>query len=143
MPASRYTHTRWRRFSIIRLSASFSDEVTVDLVMLSLHPLDLRPGAVELAEPLGVGGRCLRVGPRGPEVDDEHPVGHGYVERVPDPDDGRAKLVRATARGQDVYALAREIVSELEREWTDLFGERKMRELRALLEELNEALGTR
>ena len=30
---------------------------------------------------------------------------HGYVERVPDPADGRAKLVRATARGREVYAM--------------------------------------
>ena len=32
---------------------------------------------------------------------------HGYVERVPDPADGRAKLVRATGRGREVYAVAR------------------------------------
>src|SRR5690349_21030504 len=32
---------------------------------------------------------------------------HGYVERVADPADGRAKLVRATSRGREVYAIAR------------------------------------
>jgi DNA-binding MarR family transcriptional regulator len=65
---------------------------------------------------------------------------HGYVERVPDPDDRRAKLVRATARGQEIYAIAREFVAETEREWTERLGEQKMRRLRALLEELNDAL---
>ena len=65
---------------------------------------------------------------------------HGYVERVPDPDDGRAKLVRATSRGRQVYAVAREFVAELEAEWTRKLGRRKMRQLRALLSELNQAL---
>jgi DNA-binding MarR family transcriptional regulator len=65
---------------------------------------------------------------------------HGYVERVPDPGDRRAKLVRATARGREVYAIAREFVAETEDEWTARLGARKMRQLRALLEELNETL---
>jgi DNA-binding MarR family transcriptional regulator len=65
---------------------------------------------------------------------------HGYVERVPDPSDGRAKLVRATPRGGEVYAIAREFVAELEAEWTKRLGASKMRQLRDLLEELNRAL---
>jgi DNA-binding MarR family transcriptional regulator len=65
---------------------------------------------------------------------------HGYVERVPDPADRRAKLVRATDRGQAVYAIAREFVAEMEAEWTARLGKRKMSTLRSLLEELNEAL---
>jgi DNA-binding MarR family transcriptional regulator len=65
---------------------------------------------------------------------------HGYVERVPDPADRRASLVRATARGREVYAIAREAVADIEREWTGKLGTAKMRRLRALLEELNDAL---
>jgi DNA-binding MarR family transcriptional regulator len=65
---------------------------------------------------------------------------HGYVERVPDPADRRAKLVHATDRGREVYAIAREFVSDTEREWTARLGEDKMRQLRELLEELNEGL---
>src|SRR5262245_12620831 len=65
---------------------------------------------------------------------------HGYVERVPDPSDRRARLVRATSRGQEVYAIAREVIAELEREWTERLGATKMRQLRELLEELNEKL---
>lgn len=65
---------------------------------------------------------------------------HGYVERVPDPADRRAKLVRATARGQEIYAIVRETVAELEREWTARLGKAKMTLLRELLEELNETL---
>ena len=62
---------------------------------------------------------------------------HGYVERIPDPGDRRAKLVRATARGNELYALAREFVAETEAEWERQLGKAKMRQLRELLEELN------
>ena len=65
---------------------------------------------------------------------------HGYVERVPDPADRRAKLVRATGRGREVYAIAREFVRDLEAQWTERLGEAKMRRLRELLRELNDAL---
>ncbi|HEX6388326.1 MAG TPA: MarR family transcriptional regulator [Solirubrobacteraceae bacterium] len=64
----------------------------------------------------------------------------GYVERVPDPSDRRAKLVRATSRGRELYAIAREVVAEIEADWTRRLGKTKMRQLRALLEELNEGL---
>src|SRR6185437_15270437 len=65
---------------------------------------------------------------------------HGYVERVPDPSDRRAKLVRATARGSEVYAIARDVVAEIEADWTRQLGGPKMRQLRELLTELNEIL---
>jgi DNA-binding MarR family transcriptional regulator len=65
---------------------------------------------------------------------------HGYVERAPDPSDRRAKLVRATPRGAEVYAIAREFIAELEAEWTRRLGTTKMRRLRALLEDLNAAI---
>jgi DNA-binding MarR family transcriptional regulator len=65
---------------------------------------------------------------------------HGYVERVPDPSDRRAKLVRATPRGQEIYAIAREVVADIERDWTERLGAAKMRTLRELLVELNEGL---
>ena len=65
---------------------------------------------------------------------------HGYVERVPDPQDRRAKLVRATARAQEIYEIAREFVIDVEAEWTAKLGERKIATLRRLLRELNEKL---
>jgi DNA-binding MarR family transcriptional regulator len=64
----------------------------------------------------------------------------GYVERAPDPTDRRAKLVHLTKRGWEAYPIAREAIAEVEAEWTRRLGETKMRRLRALLGELNEAL---
>jgi DNA-binding MarR family transcriptional regulator len=66
----------------------------------------------------------------------DHLERHGYVERVPDPTDGRAKLVRLTARGWEIYALAGRLVTELEATWAGYIGDRKMRQLKRLLAEL-------
>ena len=69
-----------------------------------------------------------------------HLEAHGYVERVPDPGDRRAKLVRATERGRAVFAIAREAMAEIDARLVERMGEAKLRRLRALLEELGEAL---
>ena len=65
---------------------------------------------------------------------------HGYVQRVPDPADRRAKLVRATARGDEVYAIAREVVAELEHRLVKRLGAERVDELRNLLLEVNAEL---
>ena len=68
---------------------------------------------------------------------------HGYVERVPDPADGRAKLVRATARGMDVYAVVRGFIADLDARLDERMGAAKVEQLRELLEELGEAIASR
>ncbi len=70
----------------------------------------------------------------------EHLEAHGYVERVPDPDDRRAKLVRTTARGRAVFVVVREFVAEVDARLTERLGAAKMGQLRTLLQELDEAL---
>jgi DNA-binding MarR family transcriptional regulator len=65
---------------------------------------------------------------------------HGYVERVPNPADRRARLVRATARGAEVYAIAREVVAELEQRLVARLGPKRFAQLRELLEEVNAEL---
>ena len=58
----------------------------------------------------------------------------GYVERVPDPVDGRAKIIRLTERGRDAQSLGRGLIDEIEREWAERFGEERVAALRDLLE---------
>jgi DNA-binding MarR family transcriptional regulator len=70
----------------------------------------------------------------------EHLERHGYVERVPDPADGRAQLVRATPRGSAVFTVVREFVAEVDARLEARLGPAKVQRLRTLLEELDEAL---
>lgn len=58
----------------------------------------------------------------------------GYVERVPDPRDGRAKIVRLTERGRQAAQAGNEIIEGIERAWAAALGPEDMDELRALLE---------
>ncbi len=46
----------------------------------------------------------------------------GYVERVPDPSDARARLVRMAPRGREAVALAREVEAEVRAEWEAHLG---------------------
>lgn len=64
----------------------------------------------------------------------------GYVERVPDPDDGRAKLIRLTERGARAQEAAREIVAQIEHDWSLVLGRRDFATLRELLRRLHDAL---
>jgi DNA-binding MarR family transcriptional regulator len=58
----------------------------------------------------------------------------GYVQRVPDPNDGRAKIIRLTARGREAQAIGLGLIDELERDWAERFGEEHMSALREALE---------
>lgn len=58
---------------------------------------------------------------------------YGYVTRVPDPADGRAKLVVPTARGLAARAEARRIFAELEAEWGERVGAEQLAAVRETL----------
>jgi DNA-binding MarR family transcriptional regulator len=67
----------------------------------------------------------------------DHLERRGYVERVPDPSDGRARLVRLTERGWRVHEAAAGMVQGLEAEWGRRMGADKMAQLLRLLRELD------
>lgn len=60
----------------------------------------------------------------------------GYVRRVPDVADARARLVTLAERGRAVQRVARREERAIEREWTGHLGADAMRALRAALTEL-------
>jgi DNA-binding MarR family transcriptional regulator len=62
----------------------------------------------------------------------------GIVERVPDPDDGRARLIRFTDRGRAASQRAMEVVMGVEREWTEHLGPELAGQLREALLRLRE-----
>ncbi len=57
----------------------------------------------------------------------------GYVTRVPDPADARAKVVTLAARGLAVQRVAQREERAIEREWTRHLGADRMRALRGAL----------
>lgn len=64
----------------------------------------------------------------------------GYVERVSDPTDGRAKIIRLTERGWEVRRAADEIIVSIEGECTRHLGEQRMRQFEDLMKEVSSVL---
>lgn len=62
----------------------------------------------------------------------------GLVERVPDPADGRARLIRLSERGREAGERAKEVVMGVEREWAEHLGPELTGQLREALVRLRE-----
>jgi DNA-binding MarR family transcriptional regulator len=62
----------------------------------------------------------------------------GYLTRTEDKADRRFKRIRLTQRGRAASAAMREIVLEIEGEWTGKLGRRRFAELRKLLAQLGD-----
>lgn len=60
----------------------------------------------------------------------------GYVQREPDPADGRGTLVKFTVRGWQFLQDAYHVKQEIEAEYTEILGEARMKLLRETLETL-------
>jgi DNA-binding MarR family transcriptional regulator len=46
----------------------------------------------------------------------------GYVERVPDPDDRRAKIIRLTDRGEAAWKFGHSRIDAMRRRWEERYG---------------------
>jgi DNA-binding MarR family transcriptional regulator len=57
----------------------------------------------------------------------------GYAERVADPSDGRAKIIRLTERGSDAQQTGFRIIADIEREWVERYGAKRVAALRTML----------
>ena len=64
----------------------------------------------------------------------QHLEAHGYLTRVPDPSDRRAKLVLPTERGHEVLEIAWELVPELEERVGAIVGVERVQLLKADLD---------
>jgi DNA-binding MarR family transcriptional regulator len=62
----------------------------------------------------------------------------GYVERAPDPTDGRARLVRLTTRALRLTQVADAEVERVLAEWADHVGEERLRQMNETLRDLRE-----
>ena len=61
---------------------------------------------------------------------------HGYVSRVPDPVDARARIIELTPRGRQALRVMRSNALDVEKRWRDVLGERRLEELRETLQVL-------
>jgi DNA-binding MarR family transcriptional regulator len=62
----------------------------------------------------------------------------GYVHRVPDPTDGRARLITFTELGERACAVANGTVATVEARWAEHLGPEAMAGLRHVLSRLRE-----
>jgi DNA-binding MarR family transcriptional regulator len=62
----------------------------------------------------------------------------GYVTRVPDPADARARLIRIAPRGAAAVEAAAATVAEVEAEWVRHLGRRRITQLRHILKDLRD-----
>lgn len=69
-----------------------------------------------------------------------HLEAHGYVERASRPKDRRAKLVQATDRGRDVFAIVGEFVADTEQRLNEALGVRRLSRLRDDLEAVRQTV---
>lgn len=96
------------------------------------HPEGLR--LTELAHIAGVSKQAMA------EVVDAMDAA-GYIERVADPADGRARRIRLTRRGRDAGVYARELVRDVEARWEARVGKAKVAALRETLQSLVSSRG--
>ena len=61
----------------------------------------------------------------------------GFVERVRDPADGRAKIIQLTAHGRDALTASEEIFADIERRFTDEIGRERYLQFRQTLLDLH------
>jgi DNA-binding MarR family transcriptional regulator len=61
---------------------------------------------------------------------------HRYVTRVPDPVDARARIIELTPRGRQALRVMRSNALDLEKRWQQTLGERRLGELREILQML-------
>ncbi|WP_327431832.1 MULTISPECIES: MarR family winged helix-turn-helix transcriptional regulator [unclassified Streptomyces] len=62
----------------------------------------------------------------------------GYVRRMPDPTDKRARLVCLAERARAAQPVAGAVIAEIEKEWEAHLGKRRMTQLRQALTMLRE-----
>ena len=58
----------------------------------------------------------------------------GYLRRVPDEADARAKIVRLTDRGHAVWDMEFRVLEQIEQEWRQTLGEKSFEQLKRLLQ---------
>jgi DNA-binding MarR family transcriptional regulator len=111
-------------------AAGFEDVRAVhDCVFRFLQPEGIR--LRDIADRAGMSPQSV-----GEHVDELERL--GYVERIPDPGDRRAKLIRPTPRGKAITKAALDGFRKVERDWEGALGARRLAQMRRALEAIRE-----
>lgn len=97
---------------------------TQSMIMVNLSDGISRPS--ELARAIGVSRQAIQRTLMEMERD-------GLVHMVPDPQDGRAKIVEPSKDGKGIYATALRTIAVMEAELTQRFGKKAINDLRTIL----------
>jgi DNA-binding MarR family transcriptional regulator len=63
-------------------------------------------------------------------------VERGYAQRIPDPEDRRAKLICLTEKGERAQLHGRRLFAKVEKRWAERYGVERIAAMRELLEEV-------
>ena len=115
------------------------------LAELKAHGHDIPPNQARVFQRIAPGGSRLAELAEAAQVS-KQTVGSivdqlersGYVRRVPDPSDARARLVTVTANGQELVEISLPVVREVEAAWAAHLGAARTRQLREALTALRE-----
>lgn len=122
--------TRWwvdRHFELLA-QAGFDDlRPAHNAVVVNLPRKGLR--LTELASIAGVSKQAMA------ELVDDL-ASKGYLQREPDPADGRAKIITWAARGDAAHTFTLKAFAEIEHEMAAITGKRPMAQMRGSLQEL-------
>lgn len=103
------------------LTMSFADP----MMIITLGPVRMN----ELADELGMSKQLCNQSLKPLEQ-------LNLIQRLPDPEDGRAKLVSLTARGEELALAAQAIIAQLQDQITDIIGQNNSRSLHTHLYKL-------
>lgn len=137
--------SQWQELGILLFVANRALEQRAFDAVVAAGITDITPAQARVA---------ARIGPDGSRVGDlaaqariakqsaaslvEQLETAGYVERVPDPTDGRARLVRLTSRADRVVRAADAEVRRVLDEWAEHVGRARLRQLHETLRDLRE-----
>ena len=137
--------SQWRELGILLFVANRALEERAFAAVLAAGVTDITVAQARVAARIGPDGTRVselaaqaRVTKQSAAFLVEQLEAAGYVERVPDPADGRARLVRLTARADKVVRAANTEVERVLDEWADHVGADRLRQLYEVLRDLRE-----
>jgi DNA-binding MarR family transcriptional regulator len=133
-------HVGWRLWRLARL---WKEEFDAEMIRRGYPWIteargaiigQLRPGGL----PQSALSRALGVSKQAVQQFVDELVAEGAVERIPDPADGRGKIVRLAARGVASITEGNSVKREIERRYRRRVGAERLAAMQQVLEELAE-----